>query len=254
MSENKPELTLENTIRDVLNQKLNDGTVERLVEESIEAAIAKSLANLTSNYGDMTKAIEDKMKSVLLPQIETHDFTKNLVKLDTVLTGILESTVLDYSKMMNNFKQVMSNDLDSFKNMTVSRIFEAYCNYVSKNVDTSELEVEHDDGPHYENVYVSIDVEELPPRFSSNRFKYKEILLTCSQDEKLNRRIEISEFDNYGYRLQTQTDVSIRSLRELDDFDIFILKLSIQGSKIDIDKYSDNTEVEVEAEPEADYN
>jgi len=151
------EATIETAIKDVITQKLAEGIIERLVAENLEKGINKSLENLLGNYGDVTKIIEKKIKSVMISQLSSYDYSKYIVKLDCVLTEILKKTSLDNKNILTNFKELMI-DSEFPKVVKLSDIFEVFKKFVAKNVDTGKLEVEYDDGVSYEHVSVTMEV------------------------------------------------------------------------------------------------
>lgn len=96
-------MNLENSIKDVIATKLEDGTVERLIAEELEKGIRGSIKELFGYRGDANKVIESKIKSVMVPYLESYDYSDYVLKLDTVLVEILENTTLDNKKMLENF-------------------------------------------------------------------------------------------------------------------------------------------------------
>lgn len=246
-------MDIENGIKDVINQKLEEGIIEKLVSENLEKSINEALKSLMGHYGDVTKVIEEKIKSVLLSQLSGYDYSKYIVKLDCVLTEILQKTSLDNKKILENFKELMV-EAEIPKAVKVSDIFTDFKKHVAKKVDTSELEVIYDDGPSYENVSVTMEVEyEEERRWSSSDFKYAKIILECEKDESLNFEIRISKFSNYDWSMSLNVDTSISSLRYLDEFKIYLLKLHQRGSRIEIDKEYLDDEVKPKKEPEAEW-
>lgn len=244
-------MNLESSIKDVIIQKLEDGTVEKLIAEELEKGIKKSLESLFGHYGSASKVIEEKIKSVMVPYLENYDYSKYILKLDTVLTEILKNTALDNKKTLENFKHLSS--YESVKEIKVSELFEKWMDYVSKKIDTSELEVVFDDGPSYEYADVELEVEYYNDRDWSS-YKHATILFVCAKDEEMNREIKISKFKEYDWNLDSKPVHDISSLRFLDEFSIFLMNLSQSGTKIIIDTEYENDELEVEAKPEASFD
>jgi hypothetical protein len=239
-------MSIEKNINDVITAKLEEGIIERLVAENLEKGINKSLENLLGNYGDVTKVIEDKIKEVMMKQLSSYDYSKYIVKLDCVLTEILKKTSLDNKKILENFKELMV-EYDFPKAVKVSDIFEEYKKYVAKNVDTSELEVNTDDAPSYEYVLATMEVEREDKR-SWESFEHAKVIFECEKDEKLNYELHISKFMKYPWSLSVTIDTSINSLRYLDEFKLYLLKLNQSTAKIEIDSEYSEDEVQPEAE------
>lgn len=245
-------MSIEKAINDVITAKLEEGIIERLVAENLEKGINKSLENLLGNYGDVTKVIEGKIKEVMLEQLSSYDYSKYIVKLDCVLTEILKNTTLDNKNILKNFKELMiQNDIPEV--VKVSDIFAEFKKHVVKDVDTSDLEVNTDDTPAYECVPVAMKVEYEEGR-SWSTFKNAKVVFECEKDENLNYEIHLSKFDKFAWRFSDKINSSIDSLRYLDSFKLYLLKLSQSGAKIEIDSEYLEDDVDPEAEPEASFN
>ncbi|MBC3889475.1 hypothetical protein GH810_14260 [Acetobacterium paludosum] len=246
-------MSIENAIKDVISESLESGMIERLVAENLEKGINKSLENLLGSYGDVTKIIEGKIKDVMVKQLEGYDFSEYLVKLDCVLTEILKETSFDNKKILGNFKELMA-ETEIPKVVKLSGIFKEFNKFVAEKVDTSELEVNFDDGPSYELVNTTMTVEyEEKPSWSSSNFQYAKVIFECEEDENINFFISISKFMEYPWSLSVAIDSSIESLRYLDDLKIYLLKIKQSGAKIEIDSEYLEDEVSPEEEPEATY-
>lgn len=244
-------MSIETTINDVIQAKLDEGIIEKLVAENLEKGINKSLENLLGNYGDVTKLIQEKIKEVMVLQLSSYDYSKYVVKLDFVLTEILKKTSLDNKQILENFKELMTES-DFPKVVELSDIFEKYKKFVAENIDTSDLEVIFEDGPSYENVSVTMEVEHEDQR-SWASFKYAKVVFECEKDGKLNFEIRLSKFQEYPWSLSLTIDSSIESLRYLDKFKIYLMKLNQSGSRIDIDSNYLQEEIEVESKPEPEF-
>src|SRR5699024_4551037 len=102
-------MNLENSIKDVISKKLEDGTIENLIAEQLEKGVTHALDNIFRSYGDVTKVIEDKVKSVMVPYLENYDYSEYITKLDSVLTDVLKSSALENKKLLENFKELMTH-------------------------------------------------------------------------------------------------------------------------------------------------
>lgn len=249
-------MDLETGIKDIISKKLEDGTVEKLIGEQLEKGIVKALDNILGNYGDVTKVIEEKVKSVMIPYLENYDYSQYIVKLDSVLVDVLKSAAVDNKKILENFKELMIDD--QMKTIKVTEIYKKWIEYVEKNVDTSELEIDYDDGVSYEYVGVSFDFEEDDNK-SWGSFSYATLTFECDKDEKMNFEIKLSRYNdsknkNWDISFNNKCNYDIRSLRRLNEMDIFLMKLSQAYVTIEIDEESDSDDVTPEAEPEASFN
>ena len=143
-------MNLENSIKDVITKSLEDGLVEKLVAEQLEKGITNALGNLFRSYGDVTEIIEKQIKSVMVPYLEKYDYSEYITKLDSVLVDVLKNTTFENKKMLENFRDLMV--VEEKEEIKVSELFNIWTEFVAKNVDTDDLDVDFDDGPHYEYV------------------------------------------------------------------------------------------------------
>lgn len=243
--------TFEERIAKAVVDKMNDGTVEKLVADAAEKALKKSIDEQFQWNGEAKKIIDEKVKAVMTEAIEHIDLNEYTVKLDTVLTEIINSTnLVDSKKIIENFKDLMTEpDKDA---ISLKEVFEKYKEYVSESVDTSELEVYTDDEPRYQNVTAEVTVDTRNSVFGR---KFCDLIFKCEEDEKLTKEIHLYESKRNGFRItRFESELDINSLRYVDKFDIFMMRLYRAFCDItDItDMYDDD--VEVEAEPEASWS
>ena len=241
-------MNLEERIQNAVMEKLNDGTVEQIVKVSVETAIKKSLDDLFSWSGAGKKMIDEKVKEVIVPVIEHHNFNQYIVKLDSFLTEIINKTSLAENKeILENFKSLMIEP--DMKVIKLSDIFEKYCKYVAHDVDTDNLEACCDDGePYYEPVTANMEVEHEDTWISSNnRCRVK---FSCEEDENLNKELRLykSKTDNnWNISWEMNAFCDINSLRNLSDFDIFLITLKRAFVDVELDtesEYADDIEPE----------
>lgn len=248
-------MNLENSVKDVIANKLADGTIEKLIEEQLEKGIEKALDHLFGSYGDVTKVIEEKVKSVMVPYLENYDYSQYIVKLDTTLTDILNKVTGDNRKLLSNFKKLMAVDID-VKEVKVSELFKKWCKYVSENVETDDLEVSYDDGPSYESVEVSFEFEGSEERSWLKQEKGR-IIFQCEHDEKMNVCIDVYRWDDIHkkdkWSFSVDENFTLNSLRYIDEFKLYLMALKQANVYIEIDKTYDNEDVYPEKEPEAYY-
>lgn len=145
-------MNLESSIKDVIGKQLVDGTVEKLIEEQLQKGVTKALESLFSSYGEVTKVIEKQVKSVMVPYLESYDYSDYITKLDSVLVDVLKNSALENKKLLENFKDLMIRE--DRKEIKVTELFEVWKKYVAKNVETDGLEIDFDDRPSYEYVEI----------------------------------------------------------------------------------------------------
>ncbi|GAA4879153.1 hypothetical protein GCM10023310_69100 [Paenibacillus vulneris] len=247
-------MTLEQNIKDVIAKKLEDGTVEQLIAEQLEKGVKNALENLFRSYGDVTKIIEEKVKSVMIPYLEQYDYSEYIVKLDSVLVDILKSSAMENKKLLENFKELMVPEKD--KKIKVTELFERWMGYVEKNVETDELEINYDDRPTYENVEVRFEVEYNNERSWSD-VERAVVVFECDHDEKMNFEINIhrwKKYDKETWTIDYESVHDLNSLRNLSEFEVLLMKLKQNYTRLIIDSDGDCDEVTPEKEPEASWS
>ena len=246
--------TLDIKLAELINAQLNSDETVALVKKKISNGIDEALSNLFSWNGKAKTIIQEKLESVMVPAIEKYNFDRYLLKLDTVLTDIVNTTRLqDNVDILENFKSLMVEIKDN--KMSLEDFFRQYCKMVSKNVDTSELEVIADDGePYYDNVNCSVEFEDGGTSWFSDRNLGK-LLFKCDEDESLNFTLDLISSDsvthNDNWRLcRVPGTTDIQSLAFSNEFKLLILQLMRNFTNINISKTYLSEEVEVEDTPE----
>lgn len=245
--------TFEQKLADTVNEKLNDGTVEKLVDKYIEKGVSDALQGLFSYSGEGRDLIEKKLKEIIVPAIERHDFNKYLIKLDAVLAEIVNRTSIeDNKKILENFKGLMKEP--EAKEINLSEIFKMYCEHVAANVNPSGLKACCDDGePYYEHVTASMDVEHEDKGWFKSSFDDCTVMFTCKEDEYLNFQIRL-------YKLKTDKkwtirdgngSIDINALWKMSRLEVFLSVLERGFVKIILDaEYGFYDDIEPEETPE----
>ena len=237
----------------MLEESLSSDDVQQIVKERFSKAVESAIDDAFKYCSAPKKALEKKIDEVLVPYIESYDFSKYLPKLDTVLTEIVNSeNCMADKKILENFRTLTTTPDE--KEMNVSDIFKAWIKYCEKNIDTDDLDVCYDDGVSYECVDCTMSIEyEDKPSWSS--FTYGTVTFENEHDESLNIQFRISKWDGKEeFSIDSNNNVNIQSLRYLDDFQLLIIRLARANTKIIIDKEFDNGDIYPEKEPEASFS
>lgn len=240
----------------IAQESLSSDEVNQIVKEKFMKALGSVIED-AFKWGDVRNALENKVKEVMVPYIEKYDFSAYLPKLDSVLTELVNSdTCLGNKQILENFKDLMTEP--GQKEIKVTDLFEAWIKQGNKNIDTSNLEICHDDGVSYSCVECEMRVKELDkPSWSSRQRAV--ITFENEHDENLNIEIPISKWIMNGgkeepYTLSVSNDVCISSLRRLNEFQILLLKLERAQTAIVIDKTHEDDYIYPEAEPEVSFS
>ena len=250
-------MNLENSIQDVITKKMQDGTIEKLVSEKLEEGVNGALDSLFGRYGDVTKVIEEQIKSVMVPYLDNHDYSKYIVKLDDVMVKVLQEATLDNKNILNNFKGLMSPATELEKEINVTELFNKWLDYVSKNINTDDLEIEYDDEPYYEMVAVTARLEQEESDYSWSSIEHASLILECEHDEKMNVLIPLSrwkERSNGVWDIDFKSTSDLKSLKYLNDFEIYMMKLTQGFAKLEIDEEYIEDEIRPNEQPEASFN
>lgn len=243
-------MNLEKNIKDVIAQQLENGIVENLIAEQLKQGVSKALEDLFASYGgEARKVIENKLKSVIVPYLETYDYSEYITKLDHVLVETIKEATFDNRTLLENFKNLMIEEKE--KTIKLSDLYENWKEYVAKKVETDGLEVEFDDGPEYQAVEVRVEVERNEDR-SWSSFEHAIILFECEHDKEMNFEIPISLYRrDKEWAINYRTSHELKSLRHINDFEILLMRLSQNGVKLDLDIEWENDQVTPDEEPEA---
>lgn len=85
---------------------------------------------------------------------------------------------------------------------------------------------------------------------------YAKIIFKCEKDEDMNFEIRISRYNGgkkEGWSTIHRNITDIHSLRHIKEMDLLLMKLDRANTSIIIDAEYEDDEVEVNAEPEADF-
>lgn len=240
----------------IAQESLSDDEVAEIVKDKFKNAIGAAIEK-AFRWGDVEKAIEQKVKQVMIPYIEGYDFSEYLPKLDSVLTEIVNSdTCIGNKKILENFKDLMTEP--EYKQINLTDLFELWIKRCEKDIDTDGLEVVFDDGPSYECVECGMRFEEqYNPSWSSLRMAM--IVFENEHDESLNIEIPVSRWEwnsekKEPWKISLSKEVQLSSLRYLNDFQVLLLRFDRAHTEIIIDKKYCDGEIRPEEEPEASFS
>lgn len=242
-------------VKKIIDKILQDGTVEKIIQEKITKGFASEIES-SFCYGKLRDAVRKRIDEVLVPFIENYNMDEYIIKLDTVLSEIVNATALvENKKILENFKNLMIEP--EKKTITVSELFEQYKLYVAKEMDTDGRDVQIEDIAYYEPMEVSFEFKKEEERSWScfDRAVLEFGVTEEEQQENLNRTIRLDHYKNgtEGWNIITEINPEIMSLRYLDDFDILLIRLSKGMVKLIIDEESDWDNVISDNEPQATY-
>lgn len=240
----------------IAQESLSSEEVTAIVKEKFMNALGSAIED-AFRWGEAKRAVENKVKEVMVPYIENYDFSEYLPKLDSVLTEIVNSDFcIGNKKILENFERLML--APEQKEIKITDLFKAWVKQCEKDIDTDGLDIDYDDGVSYQSVDCEMRFElEDKPSWSS--FQRAVITFENEHDEKLNVEIPVSKHirsdgKEEPYTLSVYKDIMISSLRNLSEFDVLILRLSRAGTAIIIDKEYYESYIQPEKEPEASFS
>lgn len=245
-------MTIEQSIAEMLQNKLTDGSIEKVIEEKLTKCIGECMENMFRWSGPAKELIEEKLKATMVPAIERHDFSEYTLKLDAVLTEIVNSTTLqDNKKILDNFKELMVDDVQEIK---LSDVFGKWSEYVAKNVETDGLDICYDDGVSYDYVHIEMEVEDIENRSTYGPDK-KVVRFTCEHDKDMNFQFELYKYDFMkGWEISGYGIANINNLKSMNEMQILLMKFGRNSTKITIDDTYLDDDVTPEKEPEASFS
>lgn len=240
----------------IAQESLSDDEVSEIVKDKFTKAFANAVDSAFS-WGTVKDIIKSKITEVMVPYIEKYDFSEYLPKLDTVLTELVNSDAcIGNKKILENFKSLMLEP--DAKEIKLTDLFSAWIKWCEKEIDTDGLEIDYDDGVSYCSVECTMQYEEEDkPSWSSRQRAV--ITFENEHDEKLNMEIPISKWvwdsgKEEPYTLTSFSDIAISSLKNLDEFQLLLLRLARAGTAIVIDKDYESGDIYPEKEPEASFS
>lgn len=237
-------MNLENSVKDVIANKLADGTIEKLIEEQLEKGVTKALDNLFGSYGDVTKVIQEKIKSVMVPYLENYDYSQYITKLDDVLLEVLKNSTSENKKLLENFKELMTSEILP-EELKLKDIYKKWCKYCEKTIDKDNIENYDYEGGY---INVSLNVENVSSDWSDWE-KYV-VRFECEEDEDLNIEFYIERWKKFNekFNLEWRKSSDLKSLRHLNEFDMYMMKVNQAYLKIELDTESESDEIFIEYE------
>ena len=175
----------------IAQESLSSEEVTAIVKEKFMNALGSAIED-AFRWGEAKRAVENKVKEVMVPYIENYDFSEYLPKLDSVLTEIVNSDFcIGNKKILENFERLML--APEQKEIKITDLFKAWVKQCEKDIDTDGLDIDYDDGVSYQSVDCEMRFElEDKPSWSS--FQRAVITFENEHDEKLNVEIPVSKY------------------------------------------------------------
>lgn len=222
---------LENSIKGTIEKELEKGIIEKVIAKNLEKCIENSLSNMFDCEGEIKEVIEKKIKAVMIPYLEDYDYSKYILKLDSVLVDVLQSTALENKKIIENFKELMGSEY--IGEIKLSDIFKEWIKYCEEIVDKDDLDIDCEGG----YINTSFYVQEVSNTWSTQPTYI--VTFECEEDESLKFEFSMqaekrSEGSNYTSNYKRPCD--LRTLRYLNKFELLLIRISEGRENIIFDK------------------
>lgn len=235
---------LETNIANCIEEELKKGVIEKVIANKLEECIESSVKDLFGWSGSIKKVIEEKIKSVMIPYLENYDYSQYITKLDHVLVEVLKNSALDNKKIVENFSELFTCDKVP-KEIKITDIFKKWCEYCEENINKENIDMDYEGG----YITLNMNVEEISSSWSSSE-KYI-VTFECEEDKSLNKEFMLRQwYSGSKSYLMLDKPSDLQSLKNLDVFDMFMMKLEQGLCDIEIDKFSDSTDEYIEYEEE----
>lgn len=230
-------MNINTQMEEALKRNLNSKETLEFIDVKAKEMIKKAIINVFANYGGIGDELENNIKKIMVPMIEKYDYSKYEVKLDKMLTEVINEQMNVNSEILKKFKTLVT---ENNKETTIEEIVKKWIEYAEHNIETFELNPCDDDPTVYETVEVEISYYFK----NSDPVSYCTIELVCEKDKSLNKKIE---FFNYKFSLSSNDDkeyflsnhgeeMTINSIVALDEFDLFIHSLKMNKINFDINE------------------
>jgi len=256
---------------------LNDNTTQQMIQDAMQKAIAKAVENNFDSYSPVGKAIKKKIEEILVPAVEAYDMSAYVPKLDAILTEIAKNPICnDVAKTTNNFKELFvgfgkakytlkeTKTKYGQRTATLGEIFDAYTKFIEEyEFDRSDLKVY--DSESYESVECYCDVEDISPeRYSSRKTLQITLRNSVAEEHDNNEHSDtcfvftLTQWDfmrkEGTWDLTYAVNPSLDSIRNMSDFEIFLLKIIQNHIDItDPQDFEESVILKMEPEPNVSY-
>lgn len=264
------------SVEQIIVEKLNNGTIERAMEKRFDKMVDDIVNDLFGSRGDISKEIKSKLHEQMSAYIEQIDFSQYNTKLEHLLNEIVKNMTSEQDRVVKNIREIMG--VEPISKIKTSELFDKYANFIGSEIDTSKLKINTDDTPSYEPLTASMTYSK--DHLGTTSMSEKAVLtFTCKEDEEFNIKVKLRRWTDsllgndwkieeirrttgngetiYAFQTGssdqeiTSLELPLNNLRDMNDFEVFLLKLYYDRTSIEIDKRNIyDEEVKVKAKPE----
>lgn len=246
--------TIEQLLNEKFAEKLENGDFEKIIEESLNKMVQNSLDYLTSYGSPLIREIENKLLPILSTAIANSELDNLANKITLLLNRIMVNSELSkLENIENSLKDYLGYSVRKIKTIKLSDIFNEYVNFAKDKCSQlyiSENDVEYEDG--IATLYFDVRLERVEEEKKYfRRTKYKLSVDYCgdfineySDNPELDIEFEIDDYSCIGF----SAPIDLARLTYYPSFIWFLIQLSNNFVKIEIDQPSFSKVIEVEIE------
>lgn len=236
----------------ITQELMQSGEIEEIFRNKIRAGFEKAIED-SFRWGDLNHAIRDRVNEAMVPFVKDYDFGDYLVKLDVLMQEVADQTGLKEQKeIIESFRSLMS--VPAYKEISLEKLFAEYCNHVAANCDTDGLEVDFDDGPHYESIEVRAEIAPFKVRRSS-LWDYAILDFHAEDQQELDFTVALRRWQGVeeSYTIEFHANPLLKEIPNYSDFEILLIALTRCGTKLVCTEEEMEEWVTPDAEPEPSY-
>lgn len=206
-------------------QIMASGEIEAIFKKQIEEGFRDAI-KAAFRWGDLHKAIEERVKETMVPYIKEYDFGSYLVKLDLLLQEIADQTGLTQNKeIIESFRRLMS--IPDEKEISLEKLFYEYNKHVAADCCTDELEVDLDDSPTYESIETHAEITPCEQRGYSHFWHYAMLNFYAEGQDELTYSVMLRRYsDKMPWTIAYDANPTLRELPNFNEFEILLMALT----------------------------
>lgn len=236
--------SIEERINETVNDFLKSDYIETQVKSALKGATRKACDDLAGWNSPISKIINENVKDVMVPIIEKYDYSRYVTKLDVVLAKVLQESLKPNNEILEKFNKTIEPAPES---VDIKDILKEYIKYKENDYDLDLIEDEIED-------YYDGDIFEIPCSIEVVRSgylndKYSLVLKNDYEEDVIEINLRTGVYDN-DFMITTDLAYDLRGLSYLSDFEIYLLNLQRNFTKITWDRAVINSEINLEIQKE----
>lgn len=228
-------------IEESLQEQLSNGAIKEIAGKVIREAIEDSIKKTLRYNGEARNYLEQEITKVMVGAIKESDFGNYTQIIKSVINTALPETALpEYKEFVAGLQKTLGKTGgEKFGAIKLDEVLDKYVEYIEKQTFNADDFDNVDDGTAY--VTCSVEVEELEGDYSWETTTQLIFKTNVDNDDH-----EVSVEIKYN-RIEMKFD-SIQTYHTLNDFELYLLMLSNNYTRIEINKDSIEKDVCVEVE------